>query len=102
MYQKKYRRLKTRLKIPPKIPKTRTKGETQENDPSLAIRYFLCGIASVLPDALETPHIFTDTKYNWVEKLTQVQKKLQTQAPLPWGILTQVVIVAVCLLVAIS
>ena len=30
MYQKKYRRLKTRLKIPPKIPKTRTKGETQE------------------------------------------------------------------------
>jgi len=71
-----------------------------KNDPSLAIRYFLCGIASVLPDALETPHIFTDTKYNWVEKLTQVQKKLQTQAPLPWGILTQVVIVAVCLLLS--
>lgn len=69
-----------------------------KNDPSLAIRCFLCGIASVLPDALETPHIFTNTKYKWVEKLTDFQKRMQTQAPLPWGILTQVVVVAVCLL----
>ena len=68
-----------------------------KNDPSLALRTFLCGIASVLPDALEAPHIFTNTKYKWVEKLTEIQKKMQTQAPLPWGLLTQAVVVAVCL-----
>jgi len=72
-----------------------------KNDPSLAIRTFLCGIVSVLPDALETPHIFTNTKYSWVEKLTEIQKKMQTQAPLPWGLLTQAVVVALCLLLSI-
>jgi hypothetical protein len=68
-----------------------------KNDPSLAIRVFLCGIASVLPDALETPHIFTTTKYKFVEKLTDIQRRIQTQAPLPWGILTQVVVMVLCL-----
>lgn len=68
-----------------------------KNDSALALRTFLCGIASVLPDALETPHIFTNTKYTWVENLTTFQKKMQTQAKLPWGMLTQVVVVAVCL-----
>jgi hypothetical protein len=70
------------------------------NDYSLAVRIFLCGIISVLPDALEAPHIFTNTKYRWVEKLTEVQKKMQTQAPLPWGLLTQAIVVALCLKLA--
>lgn len=69
-----------------------------KNDPSLAVRTFLCGIVSVLPDALEAPHIFTNSKYRFVEKLTEIQRKIQTQAPLPWGIITQVVVVALCLL----
>jgi hypothetical protein len=71
-----------------------------QNDSALAVRYFLCGIVSVLPDALETPHIFTATKYRWVENLTRIQRRMQTQAPLPWGIITQMLVVGVCLLLA--
>ena len=72
-----------------------------KGDSSLALRVFLCGIASVLPDALEAPYIFTDTKFKVVEKLTNFQRKMQTQAHLPWGILTQVFVVALCLLLII-
>lgn len=67
-----------------------------KDDSALALRTFLCGIASVLPDALEAPHIFTNAKIGFVEKLTSVQRKLQTQAPLPWGLLTQVVVMFLC------
>lgn len=70
-----------------------------KDDSALALRTFLCGIASVLPDALEAPHIYTDSKIKFVEKLTDVQRKLQTQAPLPWGLLTQAVIAFLCLLI---
>lgn len=69
-----------------------------KNDSTLALNTFLCGIASVLPDALEAPHIFTNAKIGFVEKLTGIQKRMQTQAPLPWGVLTQFVIVALSLL----
>jgi len=68
-----------------------------QGDTALAARIFLCGIAAVLPDALETPHIYTETKFKFVEKLTEVQKKLQTQAPLPWGLITQALIIGLCL-----
>lgn len=68
-----------------------------KDDSGLALRTFLCGIASVLPDALEAPHIFTNAKIGFVEKLTSVQKKMQTQAPLPWGLLTQAVVMFLCL-----
>jgi hypothetical protein len=72
-----------------------------KHDSSLALSTFLCGIASVLPDALEAPHIFTDAKIRFVEGLTDVQRKLQTQAPLPWGFLTQFVVVVLCLLLVL-
>jgi hypothetical protein len=72
-----------------------------QNDPSLAFRIFLCGVASVIPDALETPHIFSNKKYRLVEKLTDFQRRMQTQAPLPWGLLTQVLIIGLCLLLAL-
>lgn len=72
-----------------------------KNDLGLAINTFLCGIASVLPDALEAPHIFTNAKFKIVEKLADFQRKMQTQAPLPWGIITQVVVAALCLLIVL-
>lgn len=68
-----------------------------KNDPSLALNIFLCGIASVLPDALETPHIFSNKKIRFVEALTRIQSSMQTQAPLPWGLITQIIIVLVCI-----
>jgi predicted membrane protein len=69
-----------------------------QNNPALAVRCFICGIASVLPDALEAPHIFTNKKYIFIEKLANVQKQLQTQAPIPWGILTQILVIVFSLL----
>lgn len=69
-----------------------------KDDPGLALRTFLCGIGSVLPDALEAPHIFTNAKIKFVERLTDIQKRMQTQAPLPWGILTQLAVAALALL----
>jgi len=66
-------------------------------DPNLALTTFLCGIASVLPDALEAPHVFTNAKIGLIEKLTDFQRKMQTQAPLPWGLLTQLAVAVLCL-----
>jgi len=72
-----------------------------KQDQLLAVRTFLCGIASVLPDALEAPHIFTNKKYKYIEGLTNIQRRLQTQAPLPWGLITQFTVVGFCLLLVL-
>lgn len=67
------------------------------SDFSLAVKMFLCGIVSVLPDALEAPHIYSEKKFKFVEKLTDLQRKFQSQAPLPWGLITQAGVVMFCL-----
>lgn len=69
-----------------------------QKDPFMAFNTFLCGIGSVLPDALEAPHIFTNAKIKAIEKLTDFQRKMQTQAPLPWGLITQFAVMGLCLL----
>jgi hypothetical protein len=66
---------------------------------SLAINMFLCGIAAVLPDALEGPYIFLEKEPKILRPLTAVQRKLQFQAPLPWGVISQVLVAFVSLLV---
>jgi len=68
-------------------------------DPALAINIFLCGIGSVLPDALEGPYIFTDNEPKILKPITIIQRNLQFQAPLPWGILTQIVVILASYLV---
>ena len=65
------------------------------NDTSLATNIFLCGIASVLPDALEGPYIFMKKEPKLLRPITLVQKKMQFQAPLPWGMITQIIVVLV-------
>ncbi len=67
------------------------------NDTALAINLFLCGIASVLPDALEGPYIYMKKEPKILSKLTSVQKRMQTQAPLPWGLVTQAIVILVSL-----
>lgn len=64
-------------------------------NPQLALRIFLCGIAAVLPDALEAPYIFLQKETKFLGKLTKIQKKLQTQAPLPWGAISQLLVILV-------
>lgn len=63
------------------------------NDPTLALSVFLCGIASVLPDALETPHIFLKNEPRVLKILSSLQSTLQFQAPLPWGIYSQLAVI---------
>jgi hypothetical protein len=61
-------------------------------NPNLSLNIFLCGIASVLPDALEGPYIFMKKEPAFLHWLTFMQKKMQFQAPLPWGIITQILV----------
>ncbi len=63
------------------------------HDSSLALNIFLCGIAAVLPDALEAPYIFMKKEPKILSHITKIQKKMQFQAPLPWGVLTQVLVI---------
>lgn len=71
------------------------------NDSSLAMNIFLCGIASVLPDALEGPYIYMKKEPAILKPITKIQKAMQFQAPLPWGILTQIGVIAVSTIIFI-
>jgi len=68
----------------------------------LALRVFLCGIAAVLPDALEAPHIFLQKETKILGALTNIQKKMQFQAPLPWGAISQLLVILVSLTLILS
>lgn len=72
------------------------------HDTHLALNIFLCGIASVLPDALETPYIFMKKEPKILSYVTKLQKKMQFQAPLPWGILSQVLVISTSVFVVIK
>lgn len=65
----------------------------------LALNIFLCGIAAVLPDAMEAPHLFLDKNWKPFMLVGRLQGKLQFQAPLPWGILTQIFVMGVSLFI---
>lgn len=65
------------------------------NNVPLAANIFMCGIGSVLPDALEAPHIYMHKDWKFLGVLTNIQKKLQFQAPLPWGLITQALVIVI-------
>lgn len=69
-----------------------------QNNTMLALNVFLCGIGSVLPDALELPHVYMDKEPKFSYLVYSVQHRLQFQAPLPWGVLTQLFVCAASLL----
>ncbi len=70
--------------------------------PPLAVNVFLCGVASVLPDALEAPYIYMKNEPKPITFLASIQSKLQFQAPLPWGVISQLLIMALSFLVILS
>ncbi len=72
------------------------------NNPALAANIFMCGIGSVLPDALESPHLFLKKDIPILNQLGKIQGKLQFQAPLPWGMITQIIVIGVCALIAVN
>lgn len=67
------------------------------NDSKLALNFLLCSFASVLPDALEAPHLFFGFNDPFTRALLFVQHKMQFQAKLPWGIISQIVVILACL-----
>ncbi len=72
------------------------------HNPALSLNIFLCGIASVLPDVITGPSIYIkgiDSIFDFVHKL---QHKLQFQAPLPWGVISQFAVMGLCLLLIAS
>ncbi len=71
-------------------------------DTPLALNIFLCGIAAVLPDALEGPYIFMDKEPKVLQGFTRLQRKMQFQIPLPWGAISQVLVIAISLLVILN
>jgi hypothetical protein len=62
-------------------------------DPSLSVNAFLCGIGSVIPDALTAPYIYRENGVNIVsDAIHKIQSKMQFPAKLPWGIITQIAV----------
>ncbi|MFA6981534.1 MAG: hypothetical protein WC243_00700 [Patescibacteria group bacterium] len=65
--------------------------------PSMALTILICCLTSVLPDILEAPYIYSSK--DPFPFITGVQRKMQFQAKLPWGVLTQLLVIGVSLLV---
>lgn len=71
-------------------------------DARLAITIFLSGIASILPDAISGTELYFNKSNAFVKWIGKIQEKNQWQAPLPWGIITQVIVLFVCALLSLS
>lgn len=72
------------------------------HDSSLALNIFLCSAASTLPDALEIPHIFMGANDPFTRFVLKIQHRMQFQAPLPWGLISQAVVILVCLVLLLG
>lgn len=72
------------------------------NDPTLAFRMLICGIGGVLPDLLSGMTMYLKNLNGLLKINNRVQAKLQFQSPLPWGILTQILVSAFSALVILG
>jgi hypothetical protein len=57
-----------------------------------------CCFASVLPDLLEAPYFFMDSKSGAIAKLMEFQKSIQNDANPTFGLLTQILTIGAALL----
>lgn len=62
------------------------------NDPALSFRMLICGIGGVIPDLLSGLTMYLKDLNGFMKLNNRIQSKLQFQASLPWGILTQVLV----------
>ncbi len=65
-------------------------------DALLAANIFLCGIASVLPDALTGPSIYMKDAPKFFKMMHAFQRKINNSANMFYGIITQVAVVLIC------
>jgi len=68
-----------------------------QNNPYIALNVFICGIASVLPDALSSLDLFLGKSNKYLNVLNSIQSKMQFQAPLPWGVISQILVIFLAL-----
>ncbi len=57
------------------------------------VRIILGCFFAVLPDLIEAPLLLFNIKGEFPKRLLKIQSKLQWNIPLPWGLITQVVLV---------
>jgi hypothetical protein len=65
-----------------------------------SIVFFSCFLANV-PDALLIPKTFLGKDWPWLKAYWDLHARIQTKLPLPWGVLVQVFLVAICLWLAL-
>ena len=54
---------------------------------------------AILPDLLEAPHIFLGFENRYLQKLLQFQKSIQNNVSVLPGVITQLILSAICLLI---
>lgn len=74
----------------------------QMQNPGLALNIFLSGIAAVLPDALMGPAMFDENAGGIPRLIYKIQNRIHFQAPLPWGLISQVIVAGICLLLILN
>lgn len=77
----------------------------QMKNPGMALNVFLCGISSVLPDAIIAPLMFDDNVKGLPKltyKIQEIQDKFHFSAPLPWGLISQLAVAGACLLLILN
>jgi hypothetical protein len=72
------------------------------NDPILTFSIFLCGVGSVLPDAISGIDLFLGKKNSLIHYVNKVQSAMQWQAPLPWGIISQLLVIIISLVLILN
>jgi hypothetical protein len=74
----------------------------QMKNPGMAINTFLCGISAVLPDAITGSVIFDENVKGLPKLMYRIQDKIHFVAPLPWGLISQLVVAGACLLLILN
>ncbi|KKS31319.1 hypothetical protein A2380_02940 [candidate division WWE3 bacterium RIFOXYB1_FULL_43_24] len=72
------------------------------DDAALALRMLICGIGGVIPDLLSGLTLYLKNANGLLKINNRVQAKLQFQAPLPWGIFTQILVSVFSVLVILG
>jgi hypothetical protein len=72
------------------------------HNPTLAVNIFLCGIFSVLPDVFVAPVIFNPDVKGFSRFVYKIQTFIHFQAPLPWGLISQIFVSAACLFLILN
>ena len=64
-------------------------------DQNMAINILLCSFASILPDAVEAPYFLFGYKNKYLDIWMKFQKRIQVDANLFWGLLTQAIVIII-------